>query len=189
MGSLTNPIMLAAMAAVLIPPIIEWLFRRRKQRIDLPTIRFLLQKKEQEQVKRQDRILLLLRMLGIFLLVSALTRPLLKSGMVGGKAERNVVMLLDVTASTQQQVGMTTGFSMTTKKAGKIIRELPAGTKITVAQVGDGVDVLSENESDMFTVAARVERLRPGSGASPISEGLDWVLEYLERNNAEGTEL
>ena len=177
------------MGAVLIPPIIEWLFRRRKQRIDLPTIRFLLRKKEQEQVRRQDRLLLLLRMLGIFLLVSALTRPLFRSGIGGGTAVRNVILLLDVTASTQQQVGMTTGFAMTLKKAGNIIRELPEGTRVSVALVGDGVDVLSEDETDTFTVAAKVERLRPGCGASPVSEGLDWVLEYLERNRTDGTEL
>ena len=186
---LTNPFMLAAMGAVLIPPIIEWLFRRRKQRIDLPTIRFLLQKKEQEQVRRQDRLLLLLRMLAIFLLVSALTRPLLRSGIVGGTTGRNVVMLLDVTASTQQQVGMTTCFAMTLKKAGNIIRELPEGTTVSVALVGDGVDALCENESDTFTAAAKVDRLRPGCGASPVSEGLDWVLEYLERNRGDSTEL
>ncbi|MCX7806359.1 MAG: BatA domain-containing protein [Planctomycetota bacterium] len=69
MGSFfANPWMLAGIVAVTLPIIIEWLFKRRKRLIDLPTIRFLLRSKEQEKIKRQDRILLILRMVGIGLL-------------------------------------------------------------------------------------------------------------------------
>ena len=120
----TNPVMLAAMAAVLIPPIIEWLLRRRRQEVDLPTIRFLLQRKEQEKIKWQDRALLFLRMFSIFLLVAALARPLILRGLAGGRA-RNVILLVDGTASTHQTVGMTTGFRLTQKRAAATIRKLP----------------------------------------------------------------
>ena len=59
---------LAALVAILLPPIIEWLFRRRKRRTELPTIRFLLDSRQQKKIRRQDRLLLILRMLAIFLL-------------------------------------------------------------------------------------------------------------------------
>ena len=43
-----NPWVLGALAAALLPFIIEWLFRRRKQQIELPTLKFLLENEEQE---------------------------------------------------------------------------------------------------------------------------------------------
>ena len=107
-----NPWMVAALVAVTLPIIIEWLFRRRKRQVDLPTIRFLLRNKEQERIRRQDRILLLLRMLAIFLLVMAVARPLIQHGLVGGARQRHIVVLLDGTASTNQQVGVTTAFGI-----------------------------------------------------------------------------
>ena len=56
-----HPWMLAALGAVVLPLVIEWLFRRRRRRVELPTIRFLLRNKEQKKVKRQDLILLPMR--------------------------------------------------------------------------------------------------------------------------------
>jgi len=122
-----NPWMLAAAAAVLLPILIEWLFRWRRRRIELPTIRFLPRNKEQKRVRRQDRILLLVRMLGVFLLVLAIARPLIRHGLMGGTRQRHLVLLLDGTASTNQQVGVTTAFGLAQKKAAAMLREMPPG--------------------------------------------------------------
>ncbi len=174
-----NPWMLSALIAVSLPIIIEWLFRRRKRQVDLPTIRFLLRSKEQEKIRRQDLILLLLRMLGLFLLVLAVARPLLQHGLVGGARERHIVVVLDGTASTNQQVGVTTAFGLAQKKAAGMVRVLPEGAVVTIIHLGDRAEVVLEREADVHTAAARVESLRAGSGAAPLSEALALARDYL----------
>ena len=60
-NSLVNPWMLFALAAMALPLIIEWLFRRRRQRIEFPAMRYLMNSKKRRRVRLQDLILLLLR--------------------------------------------------------------------------------------------------------------------------------
>lgn len=184
-----NPWLLPALAALLLPLVIEWLFRRRKRQVELPTIRFLLDNQEQKKVKRQDRILLLLRTLAIVLIVFGLSRPLLQRGWVGAAKDRNVVLLLDGTASMNQQRDVTTAFAMAQKKAAAVIRSLPAGTSVTVAELGHRLEPIIERETDLHTAAARVEGLRATSGAAPIDQGLAWVREFLGDDAGEGAEL
>jgi hypothetical protein len=174
-----NPWMLSALVAVTLPIIIEWLFRRRKRQVDLPTIRFLLRSKEQEKIKRQDRILLLLRMLGLFLLVLAISRPLIQHGLVGGARQRHIVVLLDGTASSNQQVGVTTAFGLAQKKAAAMVRELPSHAMVSVVHLGERAEVVIEKEKDLHTAGARIESLRASSGACPMSDALSWIRDYL----------
>ncbi|MCX7591595.1 MAG: BatA and WFA domain-containing protein [Kiritimatiellae bacterium] len=184
-----NPWMLSAIIAIALPIIIEWLFRRRKRQVDLPTIIFLLRNKEQEKIRRQDRILLILRMLGIFLLVLALSRPLLKRGLIGGSEQRNLVILLDGTASMNQQMGVTTAFGLAQKKAAGLVRDLPENATVTVVYVGERVVPVMEGEKDRHTAAARIDSLRCGMGSGSISSGLAWIKEYTEKTNLNRAEI
>jgi len=179
-----NPWMLSAAAAVALPLLIEWLFRRRKKQVPLPTIRFLLLNREQEKIKRQDRILLLLRMLGVFLLVLAVSRPLVRHGMLGAAPQRHIAILLDGTSSMNQQVGVTTAFGLAQKKAAAMVRELPEEALVSVAILGGRVDSLVEQEKDRHTAAARLAAVRTAAGAGTIEEGLSWMKDYLEKCQA-----
>ncbi|MGQ9662895.1 MAG: BatA domain-containing protein [Kiritimatiellia bacterium] len=184
-----NPLMLIAFIAVALPIIIEWLFRRRKKEVELPTIIFLLRNKEQEKIRRQDRILLLLRMLGIFLLVLALSRPLVKQGLVGGSEQRNVIILLDGTASMNQQMGATTSFGLAQKKAAALVRDLPENATVTVVYMGERVIPIVEEEKDRHTAAARIDALRCGMGSGSVSSALDWIREYIQKTNLHRAEI
>lgn len=177
----TSPLMLVALVLVLIPIIIEWLFRKRRRQVELPTIRFLLRNKEQERVRRQDLLLLILRMIGIFLIVLALTRPVVRHGWMGAGRQRNVVVLLDATASMNQQVGVTTAFGLAQRKAAEMVRGLPKGTSVTVGSLGERAQTEVKDETDVHTAAAKVEALRAGSGAAPMSDALDWVKSSIEK--------
>jgi Aerotolerance regulator N-terminal/von Willebrand factor type A domain len=183
-----NPWMLSALAAVSLPIIIEWLFRRRKRQVELPTIRFLLRSKEQENIKRQDRIILILRMLGIFLLALAISRPLLQHGLLGGARQRNILVILDGTASTNQQVGVTTSFGLAQKKASAMIRDLPEGTTVSVLHLGDRVETVVENQEDLHTASAMIESLRAGCGAASALDVLgraDQLVGKMTGDNSE----
>ncbi|MDD4888428.1 MAG: BatA and WFA domain-containing protein [Phycisphaerae bacterium] len=185
-----NPWMLAAVFAVAIPLIIEWLFRRRKRQVELPTLRFLLNNKEQEKIRRQDRILLILRCLGIFALVMALARPIIQRGWIGGQ-KRNIVILLDATASMNQQVGVESAFHSATRKAANLIRKLPRDNSATVTVATVGVDAreVVVPTKNLDAAANQVEELRPTYGAAPISDGLEWVRKQIEAQKWEQSEL
>lgn len=175
--------MLAALAAILLPPLIEWLFRWRRRQVELPTIRFLLNQEQQKKVRRQDRLLLLLRMAAIGLLIFALARPLLRHGWIEGQQKRNVVVLLDATASMQQQVDVTTAFHLAQRKAADMVRQLPKSTTVTLVTLGHRVTEIARAETDLHTVAARIEQVKPTSGAAPMSAALSWIDEFLRQQN------
>lgn len=178
--------MLIGLSAILIPIIIEWLFRKRKRQVELPTIRYLLRNREQEKIRRQDRLLLLLRMFALLLLALALARPLIRHGLMGGVRQRNVLVFLDGTASMHQQSDVTTAFDWAKTKAATMVRELPKDTVVTVGYMSertrtvvDGIAEGNEGAADTYTAAAQIEKLRAGSGSAPISDGIEWIERYL----------
>lgn len=184
-----HPLFLAGMVLVSLPWIIEWLFRRRKRQVDLPTIRYLLNNEEEEKIKRQDRILLLLRSLGIFLLVFAVSRPIIQKGLFGAAGKRDIVVILDGTASMNQQVGLTTAFGLAQKRAAGLIRGLPESARVSVVHFGKRPELLIEQEQDVYTAAAQIEALRSGLGSCPIEEALRFSTEYIKDNQLSDSEI
>lgn len=190
MGSFfSNPLMLTAMALVGLPWLIEWLFRRRKRQIDLPTIRFLLNNEEEKKIRRQDRMLLILRSIAVFFLVLAISRPLLQKGMIGDTGKRDVVVLIDGTASMNQQVGVTTAFGLAQKRAASLVRELPEESRVSVAHFSSRPQVLVNKETDVYTAAARLESLRPGLGSCPVGDALAMLKKFITDEKLENPEV
>ncbi len=185
----TNPLILAAIALVGLPWLIDWLFRRRKRQVELPTLRFILDNKEQEKIRRQDRILMLIRALGLLFLVLALSRPVLQKGLMGGTRERNIIIALDGTGSMNQQVGLTTAFGMAQKKAADLIRSLPEKTTVTLLHFANRPEFLFEKEEDLYTAAARIEALRSGLGICPANRALEKVQSFIENTNLKNPEV
>ncbi len=181
--------MLLAVLAASLPWIIEWLFRRRKRQVDLPTLRFLLRNKEQENIKRQDRILLIVRTILLILLALALARPQMRRGMMGGGKRRHLVIALDATASMHQQVGVTTAFGVAQRRAAGLIRGVEGDALITVLQLGARADGVIEMETDTHTAAAQVDSMRATLGAAPATDALRWIKDYFDRTREEEAEI
>jgi len=188
-----NPWMLAALAAVSIPLIIELLHRRRRRIIHFPALRYLLEGEKQKKVRLQDLILLVLRSLLIFVLVLALARPILRAGSAlwAGGGERDVVLVLDGTYSTGQRVGATSAFEVGKKMADQIVRSMAASRtpRLTLVYLGHKAEVLAERSRSAAEFSGRVERLRVSDGAGRMGEALDLVREFVERNKVEGGEV
>src|SRR6185369_3763775 len=127
------------------------------------------------KVKRQDRLLLILRTLACLLIVIAVARPVMRAG----ASKSNVIVLMDGTASMNQQVGVTTAFGLARRKAADILRALPEGTRATVGVFSEGVESLGDGESDLRAFADKIESVRPSEGADAASAGLNWVKEKL----------
>ncbi len=181
-----NPLMLIALLGAALPIIIEILFRRRKRQVQLPTIRYLLKSKEQEKVKKQDQILLILRTILLALLGLAISRPLIRAGVNSSGDNRKVIILFDGSASTNQQIGVTTSFGLAVKRASSMVKELPEGSFVTAAVMSDQIEVITDLEADRFLAAGKIEAVRGSLGSLPIVYGLDWVGKYLS-DNAEKT--
>ena len=172
--------MLAALVAVSIPWIIEWLLRRRRRRIELPTIRFLLSAAQQHRVRLQDVILLVVRSSVILVLVLALTRPILRpdpdaSGLARGEKTLHVVLLFDRTYSNAQKAGSDTALSLARKIGSEVIAGLPRGSRVTVASLSDDVEVELGSSDDLPAARERVERLEVSHRAGWIVDALEWA--------------
>jgi hypothetical protein len=189
MSLFTNPWILTALAAASLPWIIEWLFRRRKRQVELPTLRFILDDKEQEQVKRQDQLLLILRTVAIILIVLGVARPALQQGLLGANAQRHAIILLDATASMHQRVGVTTSFGIAQKKAAAMVRALPAESTVSVALLGDTMEVLIDAETDVHTASGRIESARSGSGSGAMTDAIAWLKEYIAQKKWDNAEV
>ncbi len=167
----THPWILAALAAVLLPILIEWLFRRRRRRVELPTIRFLLRNKEQKKVKRQDRILLAVRMLGVLCLVLAVARP-----HDPARADRRREPQACRSAARRDGEHESAGrrddglFTGSEKSIGDGAG-MPAGAAGKRCASGDKAETVLERGTDAQTAAARIDSLRCGSGARADGSG------------------
>ena len=182
--------MLVALLAITLPLIIEWLFRRRKRQIDLPTIRYLLRNKEQQKVKREDRLLLLLRMLVLLLLVMALTRPRVPRQVFRRPTQRHIVVAIDGSASMQQEVGVTTAFAQARMQAAALLRDdnITEGARATIVYMAREPANYLEASEDLHMAAARIEEWRPGSGTVDLARNLKWIEEAIERRQKERSE-
>lgn len=174
--------MLIALLAIALPLIIEWLFRRRKRQIDLPTIRYLLRNKEQQKVKREDRLLILLRMLVLLLLVLALTRPRVPQEIFRKPSRRHIVVAVDGSASMQQEVGVSTAFARAKKQAAAILRDekTTEGAHATVVYMGRDPENQLVATDDLYMAAAKIEEWRAGSGIASIDRNLEWIKKAIE---------
>ena len=185
-----GPWMLAGLTAAAIPILIEWLFRRRKRQVELPTIRFLLDNKAQRKVRRQDRILLILRTAAIVLLVLAVARPIIRHEWVGGQARRHVVLLIDGTSSMRQLAGGQSSFREAVDKAAKAVAALPKdAASVSVVYLGEDVETVVASATDLAYVRGKVKTLRPSSGGAPMCRALIHVRDLLDKGEGGNAEL
>lgn len=185
-----NPLMLAAMAAVLIPLIIELLHRRRRRILHFPAMRYLLKSAQQKKVRLQDLILLVLRSVVVFVLVLALARPFLKAGSAlwsGGR--RDVVLVFDATYSAGQRAGATTAFEIGKKMADQVIRSVVRDPRVSVLTLGHRAELVAERSRDLAELRAQVESLRVSDGSARIGQVLELAADFLERQGIRAAEL
>src|SRR5262245_41354763 len=131
---LINPWMLFALSAMMLPIIIAWLFRWRRQRIAFPAMRYLMNPKKRRRVRLPDLILLLIRTVVPGVLAITLARPLLREDdSVGAKqAQRHAVIVLDRTYSMGQTIGQTTAFEVAQTMVQDVVRGLPKDALVSL---------------------------------------------------------
>jgi hypothetical protein len=164
---------LAATAAVAVPIFIHLLLRPRARRVEIGTVRFLkLALRDSTRRRRLRRWLLLALRLAVVLLLALLfARPYLSGAGADGR-DREVILLIDQSASMGAVQGGQALFTRAQEAAEKVLKGLPEHTVVHLAYFdAQGVDPAAE---------ARIDLARPaGYAATGYAEALRWARDQI----------
>jgi hypothetical protein len=132
--SLIHPAFLAATAAVAVPILIHLLLRPRARRVEIGSVRFLQRALRDSTRRRKVRrwLLLALRITAVLLLALLFARPFLRGHSAEGR-DREVILLIDQSASMSALQSGETLFAHAQEAAAKVLNDLPANTAVQLA--------------------------------------------------------
>jgi hypothetical protein len=164
---------LAASAAVAVPILIHLLLRPRAQRVNIGSLRFLklVLRDSTRRRKLRRRLLLALRVAAVALLAVLFARPYLNASGAEGR-DREVVLLIDQSASMGVVQGGKTLLAQAHESAAQILKNLPAETATHVAYFDAcGVFPMAEAQLD----GAR----KPGYAGTDFGQALRWARDRM----------
>ena len=167
---LANAFLFTAAVAV-VPVMLHLLHRKRPQPIDFAAIRFLSEAMAKSRRSRRitQCMTLLMRVLIILLLALAFSRPVIKFGGLTLGRQRNLLIVLDSSASMQAKRGDRTLFEDGRDWAAKLIASLDSGDKVALIAPGSPEEqIVYPPVSDHAGVLAALQELRPGFGHADI---------------------
>ncbi len=179
---LANAFLFSALVAV-VPIMLHLLHRKRPQPIDFAAIRFLTEAIAKSRRSRRvtQCLTLLMRVLIILLLTLAFSQPVLKvGGLVFGR-QRNLLIILDTSASMQSIKGDQTLFSIGRDWAERLIGSLSPGDKVALIALGSPDEiVVFPPVSDHHSSIASLQEIRPAFGHADICTTLTSILSKNE---------
>ena len=164
---------LTAGAAVAVPIVIHLLFRQRARRVEIGTLYFLRVVLRDQARRRRIRrwILLALRVAGVLLLALLFARPYRKAPETLG-SEREVVLLIDRSASMAAGTAGASPFDKAQRQAGELIRGLPDGSAVRLAYFdADGVDPAPTAQID--------PAIHSGLAGTDYTKALGWARDIM----------
>jgi hypothetical protein len=163
-----------------IPILLHLLTLHRLKTVELSTFRFLFDSYVQQRRRMQflEALLAMLRTLFILFLVLMVTRPVLKewkglfkSG--GGSGGREVILVVDCSASMNARSGGQTAFERAKAAALAVIKRLDAGDNITLIRLGGKPEeVFSHFNRDAQEARDKIKALTISSGRGNMLEAL-----------------
>jgi hypothetical protein len=170
---LINLAFLAATVAVAVPVLIHLLLRPRARRVEIGSVHFLkLVLKDSTRRRRVRRWLLLaLRAAVVLLLALLFARPYLAGAGADGR-DREVILLIDQSASMAATQKGRTLFAAAQDATEKVLRDLPEQTVVRLAYFdAAGVEAAAD---------AHIDRARqPGSAATDYAQAFRWARDQL----------
>ncbi len=181
MMSLLAPAVLAGLLAVAIPILVHLVQRERRRVVPFPSLMFLA-KIPAETVRRRALrhwLLLGLRIAAIVALVLAFARPYVPGATVAAAGGRDVVVLLDVSASLQYG----DRWSRAADAARRAIRSLRPGDRGTLVLFDSEVEVGPRATSDTSALLAALDRAAPSAAATRLGPALRAAAGLLEASS------
>lgn len=165
--------LLAGLLAVAVPVVIHLLFRQKPRRVEIGSVRFLKVALKDHARRRRVRrwLLMALRVAGVMLLALLFARPHLR-GAPGAGRDREVVLVIDRSASMAAAVGGVSSFRRAQDAADAVLSGLPEQTAAHLAYAdAAGVE---------RAAAPRVDRsVGPGAAATDHGKALDWARDLM----------
>ena len=168
------PIGLLALLALPVIVVLH-LLRERRRRVAVPSLLHWLnipRRQEGERIRRLPlTLLLLLHLLIAALLGLALGRPQLAGPPSG--AARQTAIVLDTSTSMAAHTGAGTRFAEAQARARTLLRDLRPGDRATIIAAGPVAQLVAEGGAgDIATLAAALDRLRPGGDGADMAGAL-----------------
>lgn len=174
--SFLSPLALIGLALVSLPVIIHLLSRRRAEKLDFPTLRYLRETPSFRLRPRRIRqpLLLALRVLALILLILGIARPLLT---LRSESQPTRLIIIDASFSMRAQNRV----SAAKEEARTIINKLAQDERAAVISFSSEAFVLAAITNDRQKLLEAVEQYQPGSGAADFNKGFAAATALLER--------
>jgi len=167
-----NALLLFGLIAVLIPPIIHLLTRKRFDIVDWAAMQFLqISEKTRRKIFLEELLLMLLRMGLIALFVFALAAPFIRSTLLarwGGRGNRDIVIIFDGSYSMDFKQGEPSANEKAKEWALQFVDDLAPGDSVAILQAKQQVIPLLGLTTDPNQVRTSIQNLPPPRG------GVDW---------------
>ncbi len=199
-GVLNAAILVGLMGATL-PVLIHLLNRRRGPVVDWGAMQFLEPgRRARRRIRLAELLLMAARMGLLALVVLALARPFWAprastqassaAGIQSGGPPRDVVLVLDVSASMERQSDGVSALARATSWARTFVRRCRPGDSIAVVLAGDGVRPLIDPPAfDPARVDAALESIKSSRGSSDLPAALSQAFRVLERTKNPGRDV
>jgi hypothetical protein len=179
--SFVHAIPLALVIALpLIPIVLHLLTLQRLRTVELSTYRFLFDSYVQQRRRTQflEALLAILRMLFVLGLIAMVARPVAKrvSGLFQGGSGRDVILLVDCSASMNAQAKGQSAFDRAKESAKSVVSKLAADDRVTLVRVtGRPEEVFSQFSTEVNDLQDRIDGLQTSPSRANLFAALTGV--------------
>ena len=164
----------------LLPVLLHLLTLQRLRTVELPTFRFLFDSYVQQRRRMQflEALLAMLRTLFLLFFIFMVCRPVVKHwdrlfGAGTGSGGREVVLLVDASASMNARTAGTSAFERARTAAQAVVERLEQGDQVTLIRVGARPEeVFSRFNTDTKGIQAKIDDLQAGSSRANLFAAL-----------------
>ncbi|WP_406698615.1 BatA domain-containing protein [Singulisphaera sp. Ch08] len=196
-GGVLNATMLLGLLGAAVPVVIHLLNRRREPVVDWGAMQFLdLGPRDRQKLRLTEWLLMLARIALLALVALALARPFwsgapaVGGGFGGSAPPRDVVLVIDGSASMGRTLASSTPHNLAIQWARTLVTQLRPGDSVAVLVAGDRVRGLVDPPSfDRAKVDAALASLKPGRGVSDLPTSLAEAFRILERTGNPGRDV
>jgi hypothetical protein len=181
--SLLAPLFLAGVAALAVPILIHLSQKTKKTAVPFPSLMFLTKVpyKETRKQKIRNWFVFLLRAAVLLMLILAFARPLVDGALAGGVSmvdAREVVVLLD------RSFSMDYGdrWEQALRAARNVVAGLGPEDRATIVTFAERAETLQPNGRDAVALAAVLDRVELGHGATRYGPAIDLAEQVLRES-------
>lgn len=181
-----NPALLAGLLGIGLPVLAHLLSRRKFDVVQWGAMQFLNpSRKTRRRLRLEELLLLLIRMAAIVLVVLALCRFSVSSGMLLGyksAGSRDVVLVIDGSNSMGRSDGLTSLHNKAIRRAQAFLETLQAGDTVAIIDARDtAIRVVESAISDRSLAHDKLDEIPPAAGAGNLQLASEEAVSLLGR--------